>query len=110
LPHKPRFIDGMREWLLTIDMLAQTHSANAGRGMMMIGSGDDHRIDLLVHFIEHLAVIVVLLCAGILLAPGIQRIVVDVAESDDVFRSNAVSVAGTLAARANDGDVHFLIR
>ena len=55
--HPPRLVDAPGERLLAVDMLAQLHGRQAHRRVHMVGNADDDRVDLLVHRIEHLAVI-----------------------------------------------------
>ncbi len=55
LTHDPRLVDRARQRLLAIDVLAQLHGRHRGHGMGVVGRGDQDRVDLAVHFVEHLA-------------------------------------------------------
>jgi len=47
----------VRQRLLAVDVHAQLDGRHRGRGVKMVGRGDEHRVDLLVHLVEHLAVV-----------------------------------------------------
>ncbi len=54
----PRLGDVVAQRLLAVDALAQLHGDHRRQGVMMVGGGDEHGVDLLAELVEHLAVIV----------------------------------------------------
>ena len=50
--------DVVAERFLAVDALAQLHGDHRRGGMMVVGRGDEHGVDLLVQLVEHAAVIV----------------------------------------------------
>ena len=47
----------MAERLFAIDAFAQLHGDHGGRRVVMVGGGDEDRVDLLADLVEHHAVI-----------------------------------------------------
>ena len=77
----------------------------------MIGSTHGYGIDLVAYLFEHATVVVVFLRVGILFSHLLERIVVDVAEGDDLaVRASVVGVVRTLATNTNARETDFLIR
>ena len=74
----------------------------------MVGRGNDHRVQRLL-LLQHLAEVLVELGVGILLARAGGRVLVHVAQGDDVFAGATVGVAGPFAATAHDADVQLVI-
>ena len=76
----------------------------------MVGCGDDHRVDLLVHFVEHLAEVRILPDAGESLISCGRTLLVDIAERDDVLGlCHDLEIAGAATATADHGDVQLLV-
>ena len=81
----------------------------------MVGRGNGHRVNVLAHFVQHLAVILVLLelgeLLGELLGLLVQRVGVHVADGDDVAAATGgvAAVAVPFAADADAGDVDAVI-
>src|SRR5260221_10851737 len=89
-------------------MFAPLDGGHCGHRVKMIGRRHDHRIDLLLHLIEHLAKIRELLYIWKFLKRSRRPLRIDVAESDDVIvGSDLADVPLALAAHANSGDVKF---
>ncbi len=55
----PDLGDGVGQRLLTVDVLASLDGRHRNHGVGVVGRPDDHRVDLLVHLVEHLAVVLV---------------------------------------------------
>ena len=106
LAHHAGLVDRVRQRLLAVDVLAHLHGHDRGRGVRVVGRADGDGVDLLAHLREHLAEVVVLLGVGEARRLGVQRVVVDVAEGDDVaVLAGLAAVAAALAADADAGDV-----
>ncbi len=91
-------------------MLAHAHRHHAGRGVGVVGRADGHRVDLLAHILEHLAVVEVLLRLGILRAHLVEAFAVDVAKGDNLtVLAGVVGVAVSLAANADTGEADLFI-
>ena len=109
-PHQPGFLDRPGQRLLAEAVLAHSHGHDAGRGVGVVGRADGHGVDLVAELLEHLAVIKVLLCFGILLAHLVEDVAIDVAEGDDLaVTAGVVGIAVSLAADADAGKAHLLI-
>ena len=48
LGNEPRLLDGVGEGLLAVDMEAAAEGADSGRGVVVVGGGDDDGVELLV--------------------------------------------------------------
>ena len=77
--------------------------------MDVIGRGHYNRVNGLVHFVEHAAVVGELFgfleaCIGFSCAHGIN-----ISDGDDIFFAHVVVAVVSLPADADDGDVEFLI-
>ncbi len=83
-----------------------------GQRVVVVGRADGHGVDALAHLVEHLAVVVVLLGVRDTSArPAFERVLVDVADGDDVAEAGGVArVAVALAAHADAGEVDPLVR
>jgi len=53
LAHHSRFMHGASQRLLAINVLAALHRRHRGNYVRMIRCGDEHRLNLLIHGIEH---------------------------------------------------------
>src|SRR5262249_22764411 len=78
-----------------------------GRGVGVVGRGDDHGVEALL-LLEHLAEVVVgfgpaVRCGGPLEGPG-----VDVAECRDVLTRDRLQVRGAAAADPDEADIQLL--
>ncbi len=84
LRHAPRLPHRMRQRLLAIDMLAPLDGLHRSEGVVVVGRGDDHAVNVL-HLVEHLPVVGELLCLGILLERVGGVALVHVAQRHDVL-------------------------
>ena len=111
LAHGPGLEHGVGQRLLTVDVLAQLHRRHGGDGVGVIGRADGDGVDRFVHVVEHLAKVVVPFRLLELLEPlGVQPVVVDVTQRDDVAEAAGVlGITQPFAANADAGDVQFFI-
>src|SRR5262249_9761899 len=108
--HLPRFPHRVAERLLAVDVLAHPDGLDAGRGVHVVGRADGYRVDLVAELLEHLAVVVERLGLGEALLLLGERMVVDVAESDDGAEvAGLIDVAGALAADADAGELQLAV-
>src|SRR5690349_12304271 len=77
--------------------------------MHVIGTGNQHRVDVGGLLVEHAAEILVLRNIGIEFVAGGCAIVVGIGEGDDVFGFTAGDIAAALSARADGGDVELFV-
>jgi hypothetical protein len=76
----------------------------------MVRRAHDHRIDLVVDLVEHLAEVLVPLGARELLE-GFGRVeVIDVAQRDEILARDAPDIVAPASGDANPGDIELLIR
>ena len=96
-------------------LLAEVDGADRGRGVVVVGRGDQHRVDVLVRVVEHLAVVVEDCGCSSLRRHGLRT------ASPSIFSSTSTSatsrsfaasagVAAALPAAADDGDAELLVR
>src|SRR4029450_10850796 len=76
----------------------------------MVGHAHGDRVDLLLHRIEHLAVVLEPLRLRVLLEGVPHLAIVDVAEGDDVVARAGVDARAAPAADADAGDVELVAR
>ena len=108
--HHAGFIDVVRQRLLTIDVLAHLHRHDAGRRMRVIRSAHGHRVDVLIHLLQHFAKIVVFLGVREFASLRLQMMVVDIAQGDDVaVIAGLVGVTVPFASHSDAGDVDFFV-
>ena len=109
-PHQPRLLDRPGQRLLAEAVLAHPHGHHAGRGVGVVGRADRHRVDLVAHLLEHLAVVEVLLRLGVLFTHLVEDFAVDVAQGDDLTVSaGVVGVTVSLAADADAREADLFI-
>ncbi len=111
-----RFIDRLDQRFLAKAMFAHLHRPEGRHAVMMVRRGNGHRVDVLAHFVQHLAVIVELLELGKLVArtawPSPPTVMlVHVADGDDIAAAirGVAAVAVPFAADADAGDVDAVI-
>jgi hypothetical protein len=109
LAHQARFPDRMRQRLLTINVLAQSHRHHRGVGVMMIRRAHGDRLDLL-HLLEHLSVVAKQPRPRKFRAALLQPFPVHVAQRHDVLARTPANVRRCLPARANGRDVQLSVR
>ena len=117
---RPRqgLVDAVRQRLLAVDVLVQLDRHHGGAGVTVVRDGDEHRVDLLVQLVEHLAVVVIGLdlwpYARVILVEPIQGVrhppVVNVDRRDQVLTGGDGHVSHPLAVGANHGRVQFGVR
>ena len=115
LPHHARLADGLDQRLLAEAVFAHLHRPDRRHAVVMVRRGNGHRIDVLAHFIQHLAVIAVLLGWGnfsancLAFLPSV--LLVHVADGHDVAAAlrGVAAVAVAFAAHADAGDVDAVI-
>ena len=110
--HDARFVNGARKRFFAVNMLAAFHGRDGGNGMGVIGRGDENGVDLLFHFVEHFAEILIAFGSGMFLVDVTGAFEIDVAEGDEVVAhvGKSVEAAAALAADADARDVEFAVR
>ena len=84
ISHHAGFPHGLGEGLLAIDVLAHLHRHDAGDSVDVIRCGNSDAVDLIAHFGEHFAEVRVFLGIGEPLGHGIEPLLVNIAETDDL--------------------------
>ncbi len=106
-----RFEDGLRQRLLTVDVLAHPDRHDRRQGVSVVGRADEDGVDLFLHRLKQLAEVVKDLCRGPLLDLRSQVPFVDVAKCDDLTElAGLVDVAAALPADANAGESKRFVR
>ena len=102
----------VRERLLAVDVLARADRGHRGDGVDVVGRADGDGVDVLGLLVEQLAEVLVAPGLGKGLEEPAARVVVDVAEGDDVRAVLGVGgdVAAAHAAGADPRDVDPLAR
>ncbi len=96
--------------LLRVDVLADLDRHHGGDGVGVIGRGDGDGVDLLAHLVEHLAEVGELSGLGVLGGFGVEALLVDVADGDEVgVLGGLLAVAVAFAADADAGEVDPLV-
>src|SRR5262249_49909519 len=109
--HLPGFVDGVGQRLLAVDVLAEAHRHDAGRGVRMVRRADGDGVELLGHLVEHLAVVEVPFRVFEPRGLFVEGVLVDVADGDDLAQTaGVVDVAVALATDADPGEAEFLAR
>ena len=76
----------------------------------VIGRGDEHRVDLIAHFVEQLAEIAVASSPwGIVSKLSLSPALVYIAQGDDVLPGAIADVPGALPSHADPGDVQLFV-
>ena len=115
LAQEARLVDGLDERFLAKAVLAHLHRPDGRHAVVVVRDGNGHRVNVLADFVQHLAVIAVLLELGELLRElpclRAQGIPVHVADGDNVAAAvgGAAAVAVAFAADADAGDVDAVI-
>ncbi len=104
LPQHAGFINRVRQRLLHEGVFLHPHRHGRRGGMTVVGRAHGHRVDALLHFLEHLAKIVVLLGLGEGDRSGVEVILIDVADRHHVARPAGIAgIAQALAVQADTG-------
>ena len=91
-------------------MLAQLHGVDAGSGMHVVRNRDDHRVDILVLFFEHDAIIAVARRIRMRVKGDRCTRIIHVAKSHNILGLGTVpDVIRSLAARADGGNIQLLV-
>ena len=103
IAHDAGFPDGLGERLLAVDVLAHAHCHDARHAMDVVRSRDRHRVDLLVHFLEHDAEILEFRRGGKVRGHLVERAVIHIAQGNDIQPAGRVflPVTAALAAHAD---------
>lgn len=104
--------DIVRERFLGVDVDAALHRGHGRGKVSVVGRGNDHRIDVFVHLVEHHTEIFI---KRLVFAPVLHvfRAVggVHIAEGDEIFlaASLLIGLSGDPSARADEGDVELAV-
>ena len=115
LTHLARLVNRLDQRFLAEAVLAHLHGPQCGGAVIVVGSGDGHRVNILADFVQHLAVILVFLDLGELLGELlgllVERVGVHVAHSNEIGSTmdGVAAVAVPLPAHANAGDVDAVV-
>ena len=111
LHERADFLDRVGQWLFAINMLVMLHGRHRNNRVGVIGGADDHRVNLLVHLVEHHAKVFELRRLGILGELLGRVLLIHVAQGDYVVAQlgQLIHVAASLAADADAGDVEFFV-
>ena len=104
LPHASRFVNGMGQRLLAVDMLPIAHGGDSGDGMNMVGCADHDCVQRLFH-IKHFAEVAVTFSGGVFGERSRGIFIVDITQRDDVFIGQSVDIIGRAAACADEAKV-----
>ena len=107
LAQQPRLLDAEGERFFTVNTQATVESPIGDEGVVMVGSGDDQRIEILL--IKALAPVGVGLRLGKFLERQSEVFRVDVTEGDHVFLGNPAMVGETAPPDADKRDVEFVV-
>ena len=108
LGHRTALVDGVRQRLFAIDVLAVLHRGNCDDGVVMVGRADDDGVDPLGDLVEHCAEVAKLLRLRVVGKHPRGVAPVHVAQGDDVVAGHAADVAPAHSADADAGDVQLL--
>jgi hypothetical protein len=104
-----RFPGGPRQRFLDVDVLPELHAPQGGGGVHVVWSPDDHRVDALPLFVEHLPEVLILLGLPPSSEPWLAAFPIDIRQRHDVLRLAVAQIAERLAARADAGEVQFFV-
>ena len=111
--HRADLVDGVGHRFFAVDVLAAFHGCDGCHGVHVVGSGDQHRIDTLVHLVVHLAEVAEdlgLREPGQIL-PGALGVHVAQGHELDLARLlQLIDVPAGLAPCADRGDADLLVR
>src|SRR5437867_10270983 len=98
----------MGQRFFAINVLAQLHRRENGEGMRVLSRGDEYRINVFTLIVKP-AEIHILSCFGMFLRGLVKVFLIYVTKGDDVFAADLLGVRATAAARADDGNVEFIV-
>ena len=112
--HLPRLGDVVADGLFAIDVYAPLHCHHGRQGVVVIGRGDEHRVNLLAQLVEHFPVVGerlnfagVAAFVGQRLLDGGNALVVHVHDSNQVFIERGFQVLHRPPAAADLHDANF---
>ena len=107
LQHQLALLHGARERLLHVHVLPGVHAVDGDVRVRVVGRAHLHRLELVAHRLQHLAVVGELRDAGILLLPVVEHRRVDVADRHEVAprADEALRRPAAHAAAADGGDL-----
>ena len=111
LRQQARFPRRPRERLFDIDVLAGLHAGQRASGVHVIGRADDHGVDVLARFVEHLPKIFVLRGIRERSEPARPTRPIDIAQRDNVLdaRMRRAQIAERLSAGTDRREVQLFI-
>ena len=115
LAHLARLIDRLDQRFLGEAVLAHLHRPEGCHAMIMVRRGNGHRVNILANFVQHLAVILILLELGELLGELLglrsERVGVHVTDGNNVpaTMGGVAAVAVPLSVHADAGDVDAVV-
>ena len=104
-----RFPDGVGERLFAVNVLARPKRRHGRESVRVLCRADHDGVEALVIVVK-LAEVDVFLGSAMFLRRLAKALLVDVAQSDNVFAGHVRGVAGPAAAGADDSDVELLVR
>ena len=113
--HQFDFLERASEWLFGVDMFASGHGCHRDRKVRMVWHQDHHRIDVLVHLVQHHPPILKDACLGKFFFRRVDMWVfrIDVTEGDEVGDAGSFKILDNARAAVTNAaprDVHFFIR
>src|SRR4051812_32722706 len=103
-------MDGMREWLRAIDMLAAFQSLHGNHGVGVVGSRHNDRVDVLLFLVEHLPIVAINACLWVFTKHRSGEALVDITEHVDPFSRAALQIAASHAAHTDTGNANRVAR
>ena len=103
-----RFVDGVGQRLLDVDVLAGGDGVGGDDGVRVVGRGYHHGIGRFEQFVVHLAVVVVLLGSRVALEHVVGIFPVHVAQTDDVLAFEPFQHRGAAASDTHAQDVELV--
>ena len=103
-----RFVDGVGQRLLDVDVLAGGDGVGGDDGVRVVGRGDHHGVGRFEQLVVHLAVVVVLLGCRVALEHVVGVFPVDVAQADDVLAFEPFQHRGAAASDTHAQDVELV--
>ena len=109
LPDAPRLPDAVRQRFFAIDVFAMLERQHGRECVGVLAGANDDSVEV-TGALEEFAEIGEFLRARMFRGGGLEVSGVDIAKGHDVFGRNGFEVAGAAPARANNGQVQFLIQ
>ena len=100
----------MGQRLLAIAVLTHQHRLPGRMEVRMVRRADDHRVDRLVHFVEHLAEVVILLSLFKALKVGAGPFLIHITNGHDILARHPIDIRPALTADPNTSNIQLFIR